>query len=836
MTSDRPQGRPGQGSAKKPGKPGARGKKRGRRPSAMRTVWTVFKIVLIVIVLVGIGAGVWAGRFVYDAYRTLPPFEAIEWDLTSVIYDTRGRELYRLHALENRTLVPLRRIPVDVQHAVLAIEDHRFREHFGLDIVRFFGAVRNSLLWYAGLGGRLEGGSTLTQQLAKNAFLTHEQTLMRKAQEALIAIELERSFSKDEILEKYLNTVYFGEGAHGIQAAAQVFFGKDAWDLSLAEGAMLAGILQSPGDYDPFVHPESAARRQAMVLNAMVTHGFVDAATAQAAKEATLELARDVRSARVRADFTGAHFVDYVLNLLLREGPAHLHRADLPVFTARDLNAGGFRIYTTLDLDLQRIAEAAVAEVMGEADEKYADAIPEEEGVIQAALVSLNPNTGQILAMVGGRSHEYMRELNRATDTLRQPGSSIKPLVVYAPAIELLGMSPGTSIDDAPVMTIRDDTGRQILWPENYDFRYQGLLPMRYALAQSMNTTAVRTMQRIGPEAGLQYGRRLGLLTLIEPPNQPNDQNLSLALGGLSYGTTVLDMTSSFGVFATMGMRAEPFAITRIEDRTGQVIYEAMPTRQRVLEETTAWVMNDVLKDVIYSNYGTGRRARLPDGRPAAGKTGTTEENVDGWFIGYTPDMVTGVWNGFDNRLQRYSLPYTGAFEPVMVWERYMREAVTELPPRDWERPTGLVQVQICRKSGMLPSPLCPPEDIYAEWFVRGHQPTQVDTVWTTALVCREDPAQLWQIGCGCTPEERLFIRRPEPYETFGNKKPADAHLELPTEFCTAPELPLPPQPGAEDPAEDAASDPDAAVPPDGGEDGAQSSGGPPAWIGGGDD
>jgi len=656
----------------------------------MRRGWRYF---LIAVLLLFLGAGAGLGAFVARAVASAPKLDEINWATNTVIYDREGNEIYELHAGENRTPVKISQVPPIVRDAFIAVEDPRFRRHHGIDLR---GLARAA--WRTGLhllrlpGGRVEGGSTITQQLARSGWLTQEVTLTRKIQEAWIAIQLERRYSKDQILEMYLNQIYFGQGAYGIQAAAETFFGKDVGELNLAEAAQLAGMVNGPSLYDPYVDMEASLRRRNVVLAAMLREGVIDQAQYEEALAFRPTLRRTVHSAEPQQK--GNAFIDYVINILTASQPGLAERYGLKLKDPESVARAGLKVYTTLDSRIQAIAEQAVAEQMDAADVAYG--IPADGPRPEVAVVVMNVRTGEVLAMVGGRQRQGMLEFNRATDALRQPGSAIKPIVAYLPALEA-GMSPATILDDAPVRLSNDGT---TVWPQNYDYRYRGLKPARYGVEQSLNPMAVRAMQYGGgPWVGADLARRLGLTTILQ-----EDENLALALGGISKGVTLLDMTTAFGAVANMGVKVDPVVITRVVDRTGEVLFEARPRQEQVVSRGAAYLMIDMMKDVVrrgtaYAFTGGFR------GWPAAGKTGTTEENRDAWFIGFTPDLVTAVWNGYDD--PNNHLPWTGAYVPVQIWNRIMTQVVTE-PPEDWPQPPEVVWVTVCRLTGMLPDANCP--------------------------------------------------------------------------------------------------------------------------------
>lgn len=795
-------------------------KRVGRRKSLARRIFMWMGYSLLLFFLLGLGAAAFAAKLVYDQYtdlRTVPIEGDIIWDFATHIYDRNGQEMYTLTGVnnENRIFVRLSDIPQHVQDAVIAIEDARFWSHYGIDPYRIGGAAVHDLkvLWTG--QGFIQGASTITQQLAKNVFLTHDQTLTRKIKDALLAIELERKLSKQEILEKYLNEIFFGYNFYGIGAAAKGYLGKEVQDLTLAEGALLAGLIQYPAFYDPYTNPDEAVKRQRVVLGEMVRWGLLDPEAAEQAKEQKLSFP-GIPEEEQKVRFLGDWYVDYVINVLTT--PSLAERYGLQPFTEDQLFQGGYRIYTAMDPELQTVVEEAIATVMDpEQGEHYS---PEHKQVlpmppdkpeewVQASAVVLDPRTGEVKAIVGGRKHDRMRQLNRATDTYRQPGSTFKPLAAYIPAIEELGYGPGTVVDDAPLRPLEkidERTGRPVtvMWPENYELKYKGLMPLRYGVEQSVNAMAIRLINQVTPQKAFEYPVKMGITSMV-PAGEHNDVTLSMALGGLTRGASALDMASAYGTIANLGLRTDPVVITRIVSREGAVVYEARPKRQQVIRETSAWLMVEMMKDVV--KRGTAYYYTQGfNGWPAGGKTGTTEESTDAWFVGFTRNLVTAVWTGYDNLDRARELPWTGAFKPVQLWNYIMTRATKE-PPPDWPRPRDIVAVTICSKTGLLPSPLCPAEFHKVEYFARGTEPTRFDErFWTVAPVVWEESQgpdgkatsawKLWRAGCEGQPVNRVFLVRP-PYPEHPNPAqrnlarwvPADVKDTKPTEYCRLPDI-----------------------------------------------
>jgi penicillin-binding protein 1A len=525
---------------------------------------------------------------------------------------------------------------------------------------------------------------------------------------------------------------------------------------------------------------DSIARRN-LVLQAMLKEKMITPEEYEQAKAFKPVLG----SRQQKGQAEGNDFVDYVINILQKQDLANKYGIKLGEIDS--VARAGLKVYTALDPKLQHLAEEAVAQLMAAADKQYG--IPAGGPKPEAAVVAMNPKTGEVLAIVGGRDREGMLEFNRATDALRQPGSVIKPIVAYMPALEA-GLAPATILDDAPVMLSNDG---KTVWPQNYDFKYLGLKPMRFGVEQSINPMAVRAMQAAGgPAKGAEMARRFGLTTIGK-----EDENLALALGGLTKGTTVLDITAAYSGLANMGLKVDPVVITKIVDRNGTVLFEAHPRKQQVVKPSTAYLMIDMMKDVIRKGTAYGFTGGFK-GWPAAGKTGTTENNRDAWFTGFTPDLVVTVWNGYDNPAN--VLPWTGAFEPVKIWNRIMNQAVTA-KPADWPRPADVVTVTVCRATGMLPNELCPKDQVVKDLFAKGTEPKSAGNLLVKAkavpVTVRTPDGkstytqwQLWQMGCPGTPVEKVFIRRPQPRVTHPtdpwNPKyvPADAANEVPTQTC----------------------------------------------------
>ena len=594
-------------------------------------------LIILLVMVTGIGCGFLTASMNTKpdlAHDILPP-------ASSHIYDANGNEIANIHADENREPVKIAQVPKDLQNAFVAVEDNRFYDHMGVDPRGIARAI------YANLRGRTvtEGGSTITQQLAKNAYLTQDRTLKRKIQEVFLALQLERQYTKQEILELYLNQIYFGQGAYGVQAAAQTYFGKNVEDLDLDECAMLAGIPKSPNYYSPQNNLQAAQERKATVLDQMAKYGYIT--ETEAAKTKKME-PTIVKPKPKDTTNQSAYFVDYVTQLMIDK------------YGADAVYKEGLKIYTTIDMDMQKAAEDAMKNLPNSRVD--ANGVQQPQG----ALVAIDPHNGYIKAMVGGRGTD---QFNRATMAERQPGSAFKPFV-FAAALENK-FTPSTVIDDSP-MKVGD-------WaPQNYNRTFNGKVTLRYVAEQSLNVPTVKIAQKLGIDKPIYYAQEMGISSFVLDGPQ-NDRSLSAALGGLTKGVTPLELVSAYGTFANKGVHVDPVAVTKVLDRNGKVLEQAEPKQRSVISEQSAAELTDMLQGVIQK--GTGTRANI--GRPAAGKTGTTSDYHDAWFVGYTPDLVAGVWIGSDDNASLGGM--SGGLTPAVIWKAFMSKALASTPPKNFD-------------------------------------------------------------------------------------------------------------------------------------------------------
>ncbi len=667
--------------------------------------------------------------------RNLPSLEQLENydpDLVTRIYSSDGKVLNELF-VQKRVFIELDKIPEHMQYAVVSSEDRRFFEHWGLSMRSIARAVMINTL---SLSYR-QGFSTLTQQLARNLYKSvgFEDSILRKVKEMITAIQIERTYTKDEILEMYLNTVHFGHGTYGVEAATKRFFGKESRYLTIDESAILVGLLPAPASYSPIHHPDRAIRRRNTVLRLMRDQGYITRGEHEENRARTLETVLEVPKRG-----SAPYFTEYVRRILEKEDTA------LGINIYRD----GLKIYTTLDSRLQSIAEDAVLSTVRDDQQRlnkrlYKNreefenlaylTIYEEDSIkmmlsgegklykdlrdkllVQCAFVALDPNTGGILAMVGGRP-DYHDQYNRAVQARRQPGSVFKPFV-YTTALEN-GYSVTEQLLNQPVvLNIQNMDGTWVKWkPQNYDGSTGGLTTFREGLRKSMNLISVRMVQQdIAPaEQVKQTAKRMGINTDIR------------AVDAIALGTSEvfpIEMVSAYSALSNKGVYSKPFAITRIEDRYGNIIKEYYPDRKEVLSEETAYLMTSLMQTVMDRGTGGSARWKYKFNRPAAGKTGTTQGWSDAWFVGFTPQIAAGCWFGVDDFKVPLGPGQDGSRAALPAWAKFMKTAhdTLELPIQKFEKPSGIQDKEICTVTKKLPLPACPVEQ---EIFKKGTEPTQ---------------------------------------------------------------------------------------------------------------
>lgn len=657
---------------------------------------TLQTAVIAAVVVAGIGTAalLWLSRDLPSMAR----LEMIEPSLKTRILaadSTVIREFYK----QDRILLPIAEIPAPVRRTFLAIEDRRFYSHFGIDFVRIFSAALKDIRHWE----IREGASTITMQLATDLFFTKEQSWARKLKEALLALRIERTYSKDEILEMYLNQIYFGGGGYGIEAASRRFFGRPVSELGLHQIALLAGLQKNPSGYNPFRHPDRALRRRDVCLAMMRDFDVIT----QAERDSLRALPLDVVPRETGdGDFAG-YFTEQIRQTLAEKyGDQIVYR-------------GGLTVYTTLDPHLQAVAEDSMESFLARLEvEKgyeltraaYLDSIEAGASIapdyIQSGLVAIDPRTGHIRAMVGGRSFSETK-FNTVLQARRQPGSAFKTFI-YITALQN-GYNPSDVLLDTPVV-IEMPNG-EVYKPRNFDKTFHGAVSLRTALDKSINIPAVKLLQKLGGPAVIATARSMGIESRLMP-------YLSLALGAQE--VTLMEMTSAFGVLAAEGILAEPIMILRIVDRHGSMLEEYRERRREVLSQQVAYMATDMLRTVV--DEGTGSLARTWGLRiPCAGKTGTTDDYADGWFIGYSPDLVVGVWTGFPGETRSMGDNMVGARVALPLWTWTMRAAHPGNTGPEFPRPDGIIEAMVCAESGLLATPYC--RQVRREVFIEGSDP-----------------------------------------------------------------------------------------------------------------
>jgi penicillin-binding protein 1A len=725
-------------------------------------------LTILAILFVGFGAGL--GLF-FSYIKDAPAFDPnkLKPSETSFVYDKDGKEIAELHGEQNRIPVSIDKVPDSLKNAFIAIEDQYFYQHKGINVRSILGALWADIMH----GSYHRGASTITQQLVKNAFLSPEKTPKRKAQEAWLAIQLERHYTKNKILEFYLNQIYFGHSAYGVESAAEIYFGKSVDQLDLAESAMLAGIPKSPSIYSPYLNFDKAKERQEIVLNAMVERNFITREQAEMAKKEKIKL---VGLKNAKADYKAPFFTDYVIQELAAQLQKEFGITEDEAYNK--IYNEGLKIYTTVDMKIQEAAEKALSD-----PKNYPYSKEDKNGVPQpqAAAVVIDPHTGYIKAMVGGREHQQKLGFNRASQAFRQPGSAFKPIAVYTAAIDM-GYTAATVIDDSPVSY---PSGSGKAWtPENYTNDYKGLTTIRTAITNSVNVVAVKVLKNIGIDRGIEYAQKLGIKDLVLS-GRKNDRQLTIALGGLTKGVTPLELASAYGTLANQGVHIEPVAILKVIDKNGRTLIENKPDQWSAVSKQVAFIVTDMLRSVVIE--GTGKRlASLPF--PVAGKTGTTSDSKDVWFVGYTPQLVAAVWMGHDEPTPMSHV--AGGYQPALMWKQIMTVAQKDLPVQNFSKPDGIVgPINVCVDSGKIPTELCYKDPrgprVRGEYFIKGTEPTsfcdvhvekQID-VSTGLLATPYCPPELVQT--------RVFIQRPEPYTVSPKGQiPLDAKYEAPFEYC----------------------------------------------------
>ncbi len=703
------------------------------RRSSYKKPGLLKKIIYILssLILFGVIAVVVAFALLVDTttWESFDPDSLTNVKQTLYVYDKNGIETAGIYNEENRTYISLNKIPDHVVKAFVAIEDARFYEHDGVDIIRFFGSVVANIKSMS----FSQGFSTISQQLIKNTHLSSEKTINRKVQEMYLAVRLEQEYTKDEIMEMYLNYIYFGNGAYGIEAAAQSYFDKQASELTISEGAMLAGIIKAPGDYAPHLDLERSLSRRNIVINQMYKFGFITDAEQQKALSDTPVLAVSRPS---NTEF--GQFVDYALE----------EASYILGMSYEEMTASGYKIYTTMDSVIQKSTQELFLN-----SELFPDAA--SDGVNpEAAAVVLDSKTGAVKVIIGGREYQA-RGMNRAIDARRQPGSTIKPILVYGPAIDQFGYNGATLIEDKPI----DINGYS---PNNYNNDFSGWVSLRESVSSSINIPAVIVLNDIGVENGKYYAMSSGI------PFDESDNHLSLALGGFKYGVTPLELAASYQPYANNGIYNNPYVIERIEDSYGEVVYEHSMQQIQVVSESTAFIMTDIMKTTAVS--GTAHRVNI-DGIEIAAKTGTVSfQNGrgvnDAWTAAYTTEDIVVVWNGYDmpSDIHYMSSSSTGGRYPALMIHEILSSLYSEHKPEDFPANSDVAEVKLDKimyeeyNMIALATEYTPKEYYFYEYFKAADVPVNISPYWET-------PIKVTQIGVSLNDEKKPVIEFTPPQE-----------------------------------------------------------------------
>ena len=692
----------------------------------------VFKYLQILLGITVFFIGAISGIF-YFYSKELPPVEDVQSykiSAGSEVYDCNNKLIHVFH-MENRKLTTYDKLPPHLINAIITIEDGNFFNHWGIDV---FAIVRAFIVdiktW-----NFAQGGSTITQQLARNMFLTMDKKIPRKIKEAMLAVLIEKNLTKEEILEIYFNKIYFGGGVYGVETASYKYFGKAVQDISIAEAALLVGMVQRPNYYSPINNPKQSIQRRNFVLGRMYKKNVITDVQYENAINESLESAEGMTA----DSFIYDYFIDYIRIKLERK------------YGTEQLFTGSLKIYTTVDYDLQKLANTSLNNHLDYLESRRNYSVKYNEfskiapninaDYLQGGVYGIDPLTGYVKVMVGGRNF-YHSKFNRMTQARRQAGSAFKP-ILYTTALEK-GYTPATIIHDSPVVFVKKDKPNEVYWePKNYDKDFNGYVSLRYALNKSLNVVAAKLIYDIGPNNVANMAETFGLTTNIPP-------YLSIAVG--SCEVIPAELISSFGILANGGAKVEPIYYTKVTDSRGKVLELNLPNSTRVLDPKVAWLMTDLLKSVVNQGTAASIRAYGFD-YPCAGKTGTTDDYRDAWFIGYTPNLVLGVWTGFDSN-KTMGNNMTGAGTTIPIWVPIAKKACEDLKNdgvdvyADFFRPQGIVEENISNVTGFLANYRS--KSVSKEFFIEGTEPK----VYSDTLYYNFSPSQINQRD-----DDTLFVK-----------------------------------------------------------------------------
>lgn len=747
-------------------------KKKGKKKKRhiIRKIFKFFFILFLLLVLAGVGLFIGLAFSIQNGAGALSKEDFEINNFTTVIYDINGNEYTTLTGSENRTYASLSECSPYLPQAFISIEDERFEEHNGVDIKRTTGATVKYILSKVGIGKASYGGSTITQQVIKKVTGEDDRSSLRKAKEIIRAMQLETWLSKDQIIELYMNLIYLGEGAYGVEAAAYTYFNKSADELTIAECALIAGLAQAPEGYNPYNYPQKAKNKQKLVLDKMlelgkITQGQYNEAIAQ-------ELVYQKGSVELAS--SNSYFVDAVVEEVIDDLMAE--KGVTRTMAQKMVYNNGLHIYTTIDPAIQKELDAVYL------DEKYFQIKGEKyDPELQSAMVIIDYKKGNVVALVGGAGEKTtLRGLNRATQMTRSPGSNMKPLGVYGAGLELGVITSATVFDDIPT-TYKIGSKPWVI--KNYDNKYKGLMNIRKAIEISNNIVAAKTLQeKVGTDYAYNFLKKMGITSLTT-----SDRNspASLALGGMSKGVSPLELAAAYGTIANNGVYVEPKLYTLIKDRNGEIVLEKKSTVKDVMSKENAYILTDMLKTVTTGSEGTGRLARL-DGIDVAAKTGTTSDDKDRWFTAYTPYYVGAVWFGYDT--PKYINVSTNP--GTKVWKAVMEKIHEDLPDATFERPSAVIDVEVCRDSGLIATEACKNDlrgsRVITEIFnsKNGTIPKTTCEVHQYVSVC-PDSFKLANPTCLHTVGTINIVRLNRNYEEGQPTiAPADFEYETPKDYC----------------------------------------------------
>ena len=654
-------------------------------------IFSFFKKVLFGFFCLGVAGAICLTVILWQISKNLPDIDTISNYIpaeTTKIYSSDNVVLAELHLEENRELIPIEKISLILQKAVVTVEDINFFKHNGID----FKGILRALVVNIKAGRVVQGGSTLTQQLARNLFLTKKRNISRKLAEAILAVKIERKYTKIEILQMYLNQVYWGHNAYGIESASRLYFGKSAKQINLAESAMLVGLLTGPELYSPIRNFDRAKKRQKIILNSMAKNKIITKDEAGFAYQEEI-----VINKRKKLRYKAPYFTAFIVKQLIK------------MFGEEATYTSGMKVYTTLNYKMQKHAESVVEKYIeyGSSPKWVRGQKVPSLNYSQAAILAIDPRNGDIKTMVGGK--DYLGNMfNRTTQAMRQPGSAFKPFL-YLAALEE-GFSPGSVLDDSPV-TFNTVEGPYA--PRNYTQKYLGKISIRKAFERSVNVIAIKLNDLIGPEKTVAIAKTFGIKSELRPV-------LSLPLGANE--VNMLELTTAYGTIASYGKRVDQRSIIRIEDREGTALFESSYKPIKVAPSNAIAALIEMMKGIV--DHGTGKNAKLP--RPVAGKTGTTSDYRDAWFVGFVPQLVCTTWVGNDDNKPTYKI--TGGWVPARMWREFMKVALEGIPAQNFSKPRNLVKLKINWQTEKLATEFSPEELVHFEKFWKGKEPTMYDS------------------------------------------------------------------------------------------------------------